>query len=200
MGDDPVDPWKSPIQWSSDNKFFKDLNRIDGQLMEFEWKIFPGCTFMGVLDEIQQMMEKLQCEPEKIKDRIIFMSMFNDIVWDSKGNDELCENNEKTVKHYARRFSLGHWSFVGPGSENKWYGSCSDKPDGSWDRTAEKMLLNFTGSRHLVFRCASELKRGDLRSKGGGKTSIHFNGSTDNMEVLLQTVISVNQLSSSGYY
>ena len=39
------------------------------------------------------------------------------------------------------------------------------------------------------------LERGQLRSKEGGKTTIHFNGSTENIELLLQMVISVNQLS-----
>ena len=33
-----------------------DLNRIDGQPMDFEWKIFPGFTAVGILNEIQQMM------------------------------------------------------------------------------------------------------------------------------------------------
>ena len=35
-GDDPVESWKSQIQWYSDNNYFKDLNRIDGQPMELE--------------------------------------------------------------------------------------------------------------------------------------------------------------------
>ena len=70
------------------------------------------------------------------------------------------------------------------------------KPDGSWSRTAEKMLQNFAGSRHPTFRCTSALERGELRSKGGGKTSIHFNGSTQN--IVLQMVISVNQFSLYG--
>ena len=83
IGDDLVD------------KFFKDLNRIDGQPMEFEWKIFPGLTTMGILNEIQLMMGKLQCEPENFTGSIIFMSMFNDIVWDTKGNDEICEKNQR---------------------------------------------------------------------------------------------------------
>ena len=61
-----------------------ELNRIDGQLMEFEWKIFLGFTTVGILNQIQQMMGELQCEPENFTGRIIFMSMFNDIVWDSK--------------------------------------------------------------------------------------------------------------------
>ena len=39
MGDDPVESWKSKIQWYSDNIYFKDLNRIDGQPLAFEWKI-----------------------------------------------------------------------------------------------------------------------------------------------------------------
>ena len=53
--------------------------------MEFESKIFPG------FNQIQQMMRELQCEPENFTGRIIFTSMKNDIVLDTKGNDELCE-------------------------------------------------------------------------------------------------------------
>ena len=40
--------------------------------------------------------------------------------------------------------------------------------------------------------------RGELRSKESGKKSIHFNGSTQNIELLLKTVTSVNQLSIYG--
>ena len=47
---------------------------------------------MAILSEIQQMMGELQCEPENFTGRIIFMSMFHDIVRDAKGNDELCLN------------------------------------------------------------------------------------------------------------
>ena len=42
------------------------------------------------------------------------------------------------------------------------------------------------------------MERGELRIKESGKTSIHFNGSTRNIELLLQMVISVNQLSLYG--
>ena len=67
----------------------------------------------------------------------------------------------------------GSWSFLGPGILG----------------TAEKML-NFAGSSHLIFRCTSALE--------WGKTSIHVSGSTKNIELLLQMVISVNQLSIYG--
>ena len=79
MGDNPVEFWKKQIQLYPDNNHFSELNRIDGQPMEFEWKIFPGFTTVAILNEIQQMMGELQCEPENFTGRIIFMSMFNDI-------------------------------------------------------------------------------------------------------------------------
>ena len=80
MGDDPVESWKSKNQMYSDNNYFEELNRIDGQPMEFEWKIVPGLTAMRILNQIQQMMAELLCDPENFTGRIIFVSMFNDIV------------------------------------------------------------------------------------------------------------------------
>ena len=114
-------------------------------------------------------MVKLQCEPENFTGRIIFMSMFNDIVWDATGSDELCVNNSNTIQEYAERFPRSHWSFLGPGSEKKWNGTYDGKPDGSWNRTAAKMLLSFAGSGHPIFRGTSALERRELRRKGGGE-------------------------------
>ena len=172
------------------------LNRIDGKPMEFEWKIFPGLKTAGILNEILKMMGELQCDPADFKG--IFMSIFNDIEWDAKGNEKICGNNSKRVREYARRFPRGHWSFVGPGSEKKWYATYNSKPNGCWDRTAEEMMQNFQRSGHLVFRETSALERGELRSKGSRMKSIHFNGSTLNIELLLQMFISVIQLSLYG--
>ena len=81
MGEDPIESWKSKIQWYSENNYFRELTRIDGHPIKFEWQIFPGLTSMGILKQIQQMMRELQCEPENFTG-IIFMSTFNDIVWD----------------------------------------------------------------------------------------------------------------------
>ena len=71
-------------------------------------------------------------------------------------------------------------------------------PDGEWDKTAEGMILNFAESGHPVFGASSALERGELKSKGKGVNSIHFNGSDDTIELILRTVVSVNQLSVYG--
>ena len=95
MGDNPVESWQKQIQCYLDNSYFSELNRIDGQSMEFKWKIFPGFTTVAILIEIQQMMGKLQCEPENLTGKIIFMSMFNDIVWDAKRKWKIMSNSFK---------------------------------------------------------------------------------------------------------
>ena len=59
-------------------------------------------------------------------------------------------------------------------------------------------MTNFSDSGHPTFRASSAFERGELRSKGGGKKSFHFNGGDGNIELLLRTVISANQLSVYG--
>ena len=67
---------------------------------------FPGFSSLSLLQEIQQDLEKRKIQPEEFTDRIIFMSMFNDIGWNT--NDENCVSNAKKVKNYAMRFSQGY--------------------------------------------------------------------------------------------
>ena len=38
-------------------------------------------------------LERKSIEPEEFTDGIIFMSMFNDIDWTTRGNDEICISN-----------------------------------------------------------------------------------------------------------
>ena len=127
------------------------------------------------------------------------MSMFNDISWGSKNNKIECESNAQLVSLFARRFGAGQWSFLGPGSEKKWYSISEDGPQGEWDRVAEQMMiLKFGESIHPVFRATSPLSRGTLKSKGGGKLSIHFCADGETVETVFRTIISVNQLSIYG--
>ena len=131
------------------------MNRIDGMPTEFEWTIFPGITKLGLLEKIQSPMRVPHCEPEHFKDRIIFMSMYNDTECGAEGNPARCEYNSQTVTNYARKFFCGHWSFLGLGSEKKEYGTYTGRPDGSWDKVAEQMIVNFSESGHPKIRASS---------------------------------------------
>ena len=184
--------------------FFKDssqqraLDTIDSEPMKFEWNIFPGFTTLQFVREVQEFLSNMSAELEDFTGRIIFMSMFNDISWGSKDNEKECEANANLVSIYARRFPSGQWSFLGPGSEKKWWSTHERKPQGEWDRVADHMMIRFSESGHPVFRSTSPLSRGVLKSQGGGKLSIHFCADEWTIETVFRTIISVYQLNIYG--
>ena len=51
---EPVQAWVNKTEWYLETRYLKDLNRIDGEPMEFEWKNFPVFTTMGILEEIKK--------------------------------------------------------------------------------------------------------------------------------------------------
>ena len=113
------------------------------------------------------------------------------------GNKDECLKNANFVKTFAGRFGIGQWSFIGPGSEKKWYSS-ENSPQGAWDNIAEEMLLEFAESGHPIFRATTPLSRGQLKSKGRGKLSIHFTADQDTVDTIYRIILSVNQLSVYG--
>ena len=60
------------------------------------------------------------------------------------------------------------------------------------------MMLEFGESRHPVFRATSPLSRGVLKSKGGGKLSIHYCADQETITTVFRTITSENQLSLYG--
>ena len=53
------------------------------------------------------MEDELQIQPQNVEDRILFMSMYNDIDWTAKDNRSLCEKHSSRVSEYARQSPMG---------------------------------------------------------------------------------------------
>ena len=123
--------------------------------------------------------------------------MFNDISCDRYDNKDQCLKNAEFVKTFAKRFGIGQWYFIGPGSEQKWYSS-ENSPQGAWDNIAEKMLLEFAESGHPTFRATTPLSRDFLKCKGRGKLSIHFTADQETVDTIYRIILSVNQVSVYG--
>ena len=145
--------WKGQVEDLRMYSSYQNAVGIDGEAIEVELKIFPGFSTLSILQENQKDLEEKNIQPESFEDRIIFMSMFNDILW--KTDDENCISNAEKVKNYAMKFSQGHWTFLGPGSEGKWYG---DSQGGQWDRTANNMVQRFFETGHLIFTRITSLE------------------------------------------
>ena len=56
------------------------------------------------------------------------------------------------------------------------------------------MMLTFAESGHPAFRATNPLSKGQLKSKGGGKLSIHFCADLETIETVFRTITSLNQL------
>ena len=44
---EPVEAWKGKTKWYLETRYLKELDRIDGEPMEFECKILQGFTALG---------------------------------------------------------------------------------------------------------------------------------------------------------
>ena len=128
------------------------------------------------------MEKELKVQPQNSEDRIIFMSMYNDIDLTKDGNQQVCLNNSSCVADHTRNLLEGQWSFVGPGCEEQWYATLAYKPNGAWNQVAEDMMTSFEESGHPVLRGTSSLSRGAL--KQGQRKAIHHNAEITNCRVI----------------
>ena len=97
--------WKNPVEEFRQSNSYRELLGIDGEPIEFDWNIFQGLISLEILQKIQQDLKDQNIEPKKFEDRIIFMSMFNDIDWTQRGSSERCISNSEQVKRITRGHS-----------------------------------------------------------------------------------------------
>ena len=104
--------------------------------------IFSQGSSLQFCDKIINLLSSLGQSPETLTGRILFMSMFNDISCEGKvkDNKQQCLRDADFVKKFAKRFGIGQWCFIGPGSEKKWYPS-ENGPQGAWDHVAEDVAF-----------------------------------------------------------
>ena len=126
--------WENRLSWFKSTPQYRELDGIDGELVELEWRMFPGHTTLQILQEIHTLMGERNYTPEKNPKE--------------HENELTCLENSTTVSCFARRFALERWSFLGSGSETKWNATDIIKPGGEWDRVAKLMMDNFSSDGH----------------------------------------------------
>ena len=114
--------WKNRVAGVRSKESYRDFDVINGESTEFEWNIFPGFTTLQLCDKINDLLSDLGQTPETFTGRILFCqcSMTSPVTAKTTKMNE-CLANAGVVKVLVRRFGVGQWSFIGPGSEKKWY-------------------------------------------------------------------------------
>ena len=186
--------WKGQIEDLRKYSSHQDAVGLDGEAIEFEWKNFP--RFLDI-DYSSRDPARLGGEAHQARELQRFGSS------SCLCSMTFCENQmiriaSRTMRQsrVTRKILPGHWTFLGPGSEKRWYG---DSQGGQWDRTANKKVQHFKETCHPIFISTSGLSRGILIQRKGESTS-HINGDSMNTELLFQKINSVNQVSTNWCY
>ena len=186
--------WEGHVEGLRLYSSYQEAVGIDGEAIEFEWNIFPGFSSLSLLQEIQKDLDRKNLQLEEFKDRIIFMSMFNDI--DRSKRNCISNAGESLVLRdeiLARTLDVaGSWV----GRRLVWKFFLRSKRRAGF-LSSKKMVQRFKEICHPVFKSISALSRGILKRKKV-KETMHFNGDSTNTELLFQTIHSVSQLSIYG--
>ena len=113
-------------------------------------------------------------------------------------NEQGCIANATLVSVFAQRFQAGRWSFLGLGSEKKWYSIYNERPQGEWDRVAELMMIKFREKRTPSFPSHESVVSRNAQRQSRWKIIFHFCADGSTIETVLRTIISVNQLGVHG--
>ena len=89
----------------------------------------PGDISLQLLREISRVLEENRIQHANFGDRIIFMSIcITTSITEQTKIQQFVIRILWKVTTYAKRFLKEHWSFLGPGAEEKLYGTHIFKP------------------------------------------------------------------------
>ena len=77
--EEAIQKWNDQVSTLKMCRTFRDLQGLDGEPIDFEWKIFPGAKALDILHKNSADLQRKHITPENFSDRKIFMTMFNDI-------------------------------------------------------------------------------------------------------------------------
>ena len=156
MKDTPgaTERWKGQVEDLKKYSSYQNAVGLDGEPIEFELKMFPGCSSLSLLREIRTSCQKTsrtgssscQCSTTLSGKRMMKKNI----------------SNAEEVRNYAMKYLQGHWTFLGPGSDEKWHGDSHDQKR-QWNCTANKMVQQFKETGHPVFKSTIALSRGILK-------------------------------------
>ena len=188
------DAQEDRLGWFTSSLEYRNFDGIECEPMDFEWTIFPGFNTLQLSQDVKSLLLRLGETPENFhRKNFIHVDVQRHLLWIKR------QWRRMPVKCHTRfsvckKFGTGQWSFIGPGSEKKWYCVSEDSPQEAWDNMIERMLLEFVESGCPIFRVTSPLSRGIFKKKEHRKLSIHF-ADQETIETIFRIIVSANQLS-----
>ena len=154
---------------------------IDGERIEFRVEHFPRTYVIGTASKDSGVFGKQNIHPEKFVYRIIFTSMFHDIIWDKK----IMIRNAFQIPKPSGTMRRNLYQLIGHSLdlEVKTGGmTLVSKPGGKWNSVVGQMPQRFVETGHPASTRTSSLNRGVVKRKNNRNT-IHINAESPNVEL-----------------
>ena len=189
--------WEEKLSWFKSSSQYRTLDTIDAEPMEFVWNISQDSPHCSSTTKSKSSCLKLAIKPEQFQGRIIFMSMFNDIIWWSKDNEN-CIANSTLVSLFAKKNPAGRlvisqtwirkevvfhlqWKTTRRMGQSRWIDD---------DQIRRKRTTSFPSHESIVPRNAKKQRRWEIIK--------HFCADLETITTVFRTIIFVNQLSIHG--
>ena len=188
---DLIRAWKDKINWFMDSRSIQRIGSNRRWAGGVRVEKFPWISATsGIFAEIQKDDDwnknvNLSTTKEGSSSCQCFTTL-NEENWET----ERVALRNLSLRSMFEKIAPGHRSCLGPGSESRWYGTLRFPTQwrmgrSCWDHD-DQCQWKWT-SRFSRIQCFWE--RGDLKSKGKGWSTVHFNGSDETIEVILRAVI-----------
>ena len=194
---DAAERWKGQLVDFQTTVSNQEFYGIDGEPIEWEWNILPGFTLLAMLRKVQDELLNSNIKPENFGDRIILMSMFNDIDWNKKTMKESVFQNPKKSEIMRRDFrkDIGR-SWTKTCGEIVWISLLQARRKIEF-RSSTHTTTIFEETDNPIFTSVSAMNRGVLERVKSQET-VHFTEETPNTELLFRIIHSANQFSMYG--
>ena len=154
------------------------------------WKIFPGFTSLQILTEIKKMMTGIMSEPERLLKELSSCQCTTTLYGE---NEETQKNGEfpkswQNMQEDCARTLVVSWAWITEKVVTEWKVGSS-----RWGQDAQLQC-----KRTHRIPCIQCFGTRRFEKQRKGKLSIHFCGDDKTVEVVLRTIISVNQHSIYG--
>ena len=111
MKDSPgaMEGWKGQVEGLRLYSSYQDAVGIDGEAIEFERKNFTRFSLLSIPQEIQEDSARKNMQPEKFKDRIIFMSMLMTLIGKRMMRIIFRMPRKSRITRWTSRRDIGHF-------------------------------------------------------------------------------------------
>ena len=178
--------WEQILGWTKSSQSYRNFDRIDGEPTEFECNIFPGFNTLQLSDQVKSLLYRLGETPETtfpVKQKTMKKNVWQTLDSYLCMQEDLVKDNGHSLVLILKR------------SGTPWKRTVHKESGTIWRK---RCCWNLLRADVQISMLRLHLSRGQLKSKGHGKLSIHFAAVQETIETIFRIFASANQLSLYG--